>query len=101
MECLVGDFTGAAAPPTPVAAAPATPAATPAAAAEAPTTATPSAAPAAAFVAEPDSKRAAEDEEELDWLKEASVLDDTGNVTGDVSALGLDDDDDVPDWLKD
>jgi len=40
--------------------------------------------------------------QELDWLKEASLLDATADVTGDVSGLGLgDDDDDVPDWLKD
>ena len=39
--------------------------------------------------------------QELDWLKEASLLDATADVTGDVSGLGLgDDDDDVPDWLK-
>ena len=40
-------------------------------------------------------------QEELDWLKEASVLDATGTVTADASALSLHDDDDVPDWLKD
>ena len=40
-------------------------------------------------------------QEELDWLKEASVLDATGNVTADASALSPHDDDDVPDWLKD
>ncbi len=40
-------------------------------------------------------------QEELDWLKEASVLDATGNVTADASTLSLHDDDDVPDWLKD
>ena len=40
--------------------------------------------------------------QELDWLKEASLLDVTADVTGDVSGLGLGgDDDDVPDWLKD
>jgi hypothetical protein len=40
--------------------------------------------------------------QELDWLKEASLLDATADVTGNVSGLGLgDDDDDVPDWLKD
>lgn len=44
--------------------------------------------------------------QEPDWLKEASLLESTADITGDLSGLGLGgepggDDDDVPDWLKD
>lgn len=46
---------------------------------------------------------ALEDEDGLDWLKEASLLDDSG-AAGAVDVSGGDlgvDDEDVPDWLKD
>jgi hypothetical protein len=44
--------------------------------------------------------------QEPDWLKEASLLESTADITGDLSGLGVGcepggDNDDVPDWLKD
>jgi hypothetical protein len=44
-----------------------------------------------------------DDEEGLDWLKEASILDDgVPGAAGDLGGLELGGgDDDVPDWLKD
>ena len=51
----------------------------------------------------PAVSSALDDEEGLDWLKEASILDDSvAGAAGDLSGLALaGDDDDVPDWLKD
>ena len=54
----------------------------------------------------PVVQSAKQDADTLDWLEEASVLaqeemENSGAVSAGVSGLVLDDDDDVPDWLKD
>ena len=61
---------------------------------------------AAASTMTPVVQSAKQDVDTLDWLEEASVLaqeemENSGAVSAGVSGLVLDDDDDVPDWLKD
>jgi len=61
---------------------------------------------AAASTMTPVVQSAKQDADTLDWLEEASVLAqeemvNSGAVSAGVSGLVLDDDDDVPDWLKD